>query len=227
MTRFCVIEGVDGSGKSHLTAAIGREIDRTGRTDVEVVLKDQAQMISEWPANRLAAMHALTWSYDTNEPVWEYSGTYWLYTLAAWYSLFYEQCVQPGLDAGRVVITDGWYFKHLARFRLSGDAHLIELAQIVVSSLPQPDLVMLTDPPMNLIQERKRESKPSERGAFEVIGTTDPLEEASAFADYQGRTRAVLVQLLADHPAMVHDLSITSSVTETVEFIMMQLGYQS
>ncbi|HEX6508156.1 MAG TPA: thymidylate kinase, partial [Chloroflexota bacterium] len=82
------------------------------------MLKDEvaAGGSDDWMTQRLRMMHRLVWSYDHAEPVWTYPHDYWLHLLCAWFSLFYHSYVRGGVDSGTTVITDGWYFKHQARF---------------------------------------------------------------------------------------------------------------
>lgn len=233
MNGFCVVEGVDGSGKSHLVRAVrdhvvggrshppeisavpsppsppGGSAPAAGLSRVTALLKDDlAVSDGSWTGDRLAAMHALTWSYQEDEPVWDYSRRYWLHTLCAWFELVHQAVVAPAAATG-VVLMDGWHLKHLARFSLSDDTALIQEATAAFGALPQPDLVIVLDTPTDHITNRKTTSKPSERGAFDNpadsagagsggvaggVGSRTPLAQ---FAGYQGRTAAALEKLLA------------------------------
>jgi hypothetical protein len=177
---------------------------------VTALLKDDlAVSDGSWTGDRLAAIHALTWSYQEDEPVWDYSRRYWLHTLCAWFELVHQAVVAPAAAAG-VVLMDGWHFKHLARFSLSDDTALIQEATAAFGALPQPDLVIVLDTPTDHVTNRKTTTKPSERGAFDNpaaatgagsgdgatgVGSRAPLAQ---FVDYQGRTAAALEKLLAD-----------------------------
>ncbi|MGH3697295.1 MAG: dTMP kinase [Pseudonocardiaceae bacterium] len=202
MGVFCVLEGVDGTGKSHLAKAICKHVDELGLTNTVVAPKDDPiELSSFWANDRLRRMHRLTWSYDHEEPVWTYSRQYWLFSLLAWYTLFHEQYVAPQLAAGRTVVTDGWYFKHQARFHLSGDEQFKTLADYTLRTLPQPDVVILLDAPLTQIAERKEGmSKPSEHGAFDK-GVR--VADGGSFLDYQHRSHVALRQILEKHPSVL------------------------
>lgn len=218
MLPFCVIEGVDGTGKSHLANAVAEYAEACGRRDVTVVLKDSTQTEGDsWPDKRLREMHKLTWSYNKAEPVWEYSRQYWLFSILAWYRLFYEWHVEPHITAGRTVVTDGWYFKHQARFRLSDDEAFIRLSDDTLCALPQPDVVVFLDTPITEVASRKHgNSKPSEHGAFDSGLHSSDLE---SFIDYQQRSQAELLTVLDEHPASMYKVSHLINPSEFMDLI--------
>lgn len=216
MANFCVIEGVDGTGKSHLAEVVRQHGQVASLSDIVVVLKDDVtEQQATWATHRLNAMHRLTWSYAIDEPVWNYSRQYWLFSLLAWFELFYAEYVAPQLALGRTVITDGWYFKHQARFRLSGDQVFVDFANSALQLLPRPDLVVLLDTPLVEIAARKQHSKPSERGVFESVDGCD-------FFGYQQRVREALYEVLRMQPCTVRTL--TPPVTPSILLSVIDLG---
>ncbi|HEY6736383.1 MAG TPA: thymidylate kinase [Candidatus Saccharimonadia bacterium] len=217
MTRFCALVGADGAGKSYLADQIARHLTDTGRSDVVVAAKDQPFDGGSLAAARLLGMHRLTWSYPNDEEVWAYPREYWLYQIMAWFTLFYEQEVQPALERGAIVVTDGWHFKHHARFRLAPDPNLVALADQLFARLFQPDLVLLLDTPANIAAARKAgTSKPSEHGAFDTgSGTLDPADMA-AFHHAQS---TALNGVLANHPATLLRMEHTITPAEALALI--------
>lgn len=192
---FCVIEGIDGAGKTALAA------DLQGDDRLTVVLKDDLDPAGSFADQRLARMHALTWSYDPTEEVWAYPKRYWAHTLAAWFWMFYDHRLAGPIAAGRVVVTDGWFFKHLARFMVDADGDFAALAAGLFAELPQPDAVVLVDTPVADAQHRLGEAvKPSEAGAFS--NPAAPTDR-SGFADYQSAVAKMLFALLDGHAAVV------------------------
>jgi thymidylate kinase len=209
MSGFCVVEGVDGSGKSHLVQAIRAYVSDHAIPAATVLVKDGlAVSDGSWVRDRIATMHALTWSYNHAEPVWEYSRRYWLHTLCAWFELVHQHLIAPELSRGHLVVIDGWYFKHYARLLLAEDPAVAVEAAAAFAALPQPDLIAVLDTPLPQIADRKARIKPSERGAFDAsspTGSGDPapggeLESGAqaAFTGYQGRTATELDHILAD-----------------------------
>jgi len=204
--EFCTVEGVDGAGKSHLINVLRAHLRRCADPDIVVVGKDDSRLDGHgWAERRMATMHALTWGYDPAEPVWDYPVGYWLHSLAAWYTLFYDQYVAGPLGEGKTVLTDGWYFKHLARFHLSEDPAFIAQADQVLGSLAQPGRVLKLATPIGLAAHRRGSgSKPSEHGAFH---TGRPHTDQGSFMTYQTRTARMLDTLLAAHSATVHTIT--------------------
>lgn len=217
MGEFWVVEGIDGAGKSHL---LSRLANKTG--EVVVLCKDDRPLGTDtWADERLAAMHRLTWGYDYAEPVWHYPARFWLYSLAAWFELFHHVYVAPALTDGRLVVVDGWYFKHQARMVLSGDEELVALAAQVFFALPQPDqVVKLSTPPDLAAVRRSGSSKPSEHGAF-VTGRAAKSERD--FTAYQTRTGQALDELLQQHSAPVHVLD-SSTACDSLLSLLRQEG---
>lgn len=223
MARFCTIEGVDGSGKSHLAARLQRHVASSGIGERVVVLRkdDHGHSLSPWVQRRLKRMHELTWSYNPDEPVWHYSRQYWLHALASWYALFHDQVVAPQLERNAVVVVDGWYFKHQARFHLSGIPALIQMADLVFGSLPQPDAVLLLDTPIEHAAQRKAaDSKPSEHGAFDGGHSRD----AASFVAYQGRSNDQLYSLVDTHDAHVHSVASNAEPVALLDLLLLGKG---
>jgi thymidylate kinase len=234
MSGFCVVEGVDGAGKSHVVQALRAYVRDHDVPAFTVLLKDGlAVSDGSWVNNRIAAMHALTWSYSHDEPVWDYSRRYWLHTLCAWFELVHQHAIAPMLRSGHLVVVDGWYFKHYARFLLAEDRTLAAEAAAAFAALPQPDLIAVLDTPLHRITSRKTQIKPSERGAFDasspagndrppVDGELEPAARA-AFLGYQGRTATVLDRVLAGHADVLRLPDSDISPQELLELIAARL----
>lgn len=195
--KFITLEGVDGSGKSHLLNEYALTHEFNLDSSIVALPKDSAgrEVGDDWARRRLDTTHALVWSYDESEPVWSYSRHYWLFALAAWYRLFYDCVVLPELRSGRTVVTDGWYFKHEARLLLTADSDFTRTVDLVFGALPQPDQILLLDAPVDELIKRKSETKPTERGAYEKGGVPG-RDRMTDFATYQSRTRLQLLENL-------------------------------
>lgn len=217
MIQFCALVGADGAGKSYLANRIAKHLTAAGRHDVVVALKDQPYEGDSLVDQRLRGLHRLTWAYPADETVWEYSREYWLYQIMSWFTLFYEQQVQPALETGAVVISDGWHFKHHARFRLAPDPELVRLADTLFGRLPQPDLVLWLDTPAAIAAARKTgSSKPSEHGAFDTGSSSlDPAQLAA----YNGTVTDALAQILAHHSATVERVDHTVNPADVLALI--------
>lgn len=98
-------------------------------------------------------------------------------------SMAWEYHVRPYLEAGRVVVSDSYWYRPLAKERLqSPDAAFV--LEALVSRLPEPDLVLWLDLP--LTEAWRRNGAPS---TFEMDGDV-PSQEA-----YEGFQRRVLDEL--------------------------------
>lgn len=218
MPNFCVIEGTDGAGKSHLAAQLEMFLRAGYSTEhATIVARKDGSLpaITEHARERLLTMRGLAWDYPPDEAVWTYPRRYWLHTLAAWYELFHHEVVAPELARGATVIVDGWYFKHHARFRLSGDAGLTAEADAAFASLPQPNRILRLNTPIAVSANRLAgKSKPTEHGAFETqLAATHP----DSLLAYQNHTDTVLTQLLERHPAHVVQIDDSFEIPQILE----------
>lgn len=200
MAGFCVIEGVDGAGKTHLLRTLARHLEKRGRHPFTMISKDQFFMGSgSWGLERLTSMCRLTWPSDVKDPIWDYPHQYWLHMLSAWFILLHHQIIAPALTNNKIVVTDGWYYKQLARLSLICDDQEMDYVRATFSRLPQADLIIDLQTPTRHILERKHDITPVEQGALENPSNAIGID-GSKFIAYQNRVRRALDALLHEHP---------------------------
>lgn len=208
--KFIAVEGIDGSGKSHLVNLLGQSTLYVPDIKFCFLRKDESQASDGSPAeDRLAKMHALTWGYPIQEEVWNYSEEYWLHMICSWYQLYYELKVRPRLEEGHCVIVDGWFFKHAARFSISDRHEIRELAGKYFVDLPVPERVIFLDTPLEIAASRLHKSmKPTESGAFKTKVSSG---DSNDFMSYQEKVSVALIHEIAEKSNLTR---ITSGATD-------------
>lgn len=172
MRTWISLDGTDGAGKSSLARELIGMMP--GYTILE---RDSAcESLPESHAGiRLRQLRETVFGYDHAEPVWEYPTRYWLHVLCSFFWLYHHEVIST---ADGNVLTDGWATKHWARFLLHEDTNLVAEANASFGALPWPQQILVL--PRDAHQGTVRETKPSERGAF------DP--HSTSFDQYQDRT---------------------------------------
>lgn len=155
---FCVLIGGDGSGKSTLLAQIrGRCPDWfCVSTDPKDLYPTPGLKFMEWalethPREYVQHMHPLTRSL------------FFMKTLA----IQVEYHVVPALRAGRIIINDSYYYRHLAKETLLNQ-YGASLFVKMIPFLPRPDLIICIDVPLDIAFARKLTLSP-----FEYCDTPD------------------------------------------------------
>ena len=179
--RLIAFEGLDGSGKSTQLALLGAALRDAGREVVET----REPTGGSWgrriramarSGERVAAAEELRWFVeDRREHV--------------------AEVIEPGLAAGRIVLTDRYYLSTVAYQGARG----LDPAQLLCEAeadFPAPDLALVLE-----IEPEAGLARVAARG-----GHVEPaFEEESFLAQvatiFHGLERAYLVRIDADHPA--------------------------
>lgn len=175
------IDGVDGAGKTTLARQL-QEIDlKRTRVLVRDEKPEQALDNSLFVSKRLIQLRELVWDYDPKEAVWDYGTRYWLHSLASWFWLYHETVITQAGRVASFVVTDGWAFKHWARFRMHESSAIREAAELMFCALPWPDSTLLLPPGVVAGDGPVKQLKPSELGAFQSEGVTgfEPYQQAT------------------------------------------------
>ncbi|WP_326549980.1 dTMP kinase [Micromonospora sp. NBC_01813] len=160
--KLIAVTGIDGAGKSTLAASLheaykdaGHEALLIGKRTVDV---PSSRSLSQY----LDAVNAVVYRRDAS--VGQASGDrYWLFALAAWYTLQDQLVIRPALQTGVNVILDNTYHKILARYSVNPEVPT-DLARQVFADLTRPDVVVFLHLPADEALRRKQQFTPLEAG---------------------------------------------------------------
>ncbi len=191
MTAGCLIaiEGTDGAGK----AIIAREVVAAlaeAHPRVVFMQKTHPPADTGYAAYHLTRLREILWDYEPAADLASLGDRHWLSLIASWFHALDFYAVQSRLEKGCVIITDGWYYKYLARFLLKSDPIGVEARQ-AFASVRGADHVILLDVAPATAEWRKTRVTRSERGELE----SHHEEDALGFVAYQSRVREKLLTL--------------------------------
>lgn len=180
--RLITVVGIDGAGKSTLAAALCDTLNSAGQHTILVgkrtVTVDSDDDLSQY----LDAVNAVV--YRRKASVGAACGDrYWLFALAAWYSLQDRLVIQPALRAGTHVILDNAYHKILARYAVHPEVPT-ELAHQVFAHLTEPDIILFLQIDPEEALRRK--------GEFTLLETGRSGSSGQNFVAYQNKVTAEL-----------------------------------
>ena len=183
---FISFEGTDGAGKSTIARQVA---DRLKAQEPAIVFleKNNPPLTSGYAMYHMTRLREVLWQYEPTAPLTELGDQHWLSLIASWFFAVQHCALAPLLDADRIVICDGWYYKYLARFLLKAEPVRAQSRQLF-SMLAKPDFAIILDVDPKVALSRKRVLRPSETGALESGRTGAPGD----FITYQARVRESL-----------------------------------
>ncbi len=156
------VAGIDGAGKSTLAASLQARLTASGEKSILVGKHTTEVPMSPDLSEYVDGLNAIV--YRRKASVGAACGDYyWLFALAAWYSLQDELIIQPALRAGTHVVLDNAYHKILARYAVNPGVPT-ELARQVFAHLTQPEVVLFLQLTADEALGRKQEFSPLEAG---------------------------------------------------------------
>lgn len=195
--KLITVAGIDGAGKSTLAASLhaalkdaGQETVLVGKHTTEVPMSAE---LSEYVDSLNAVIYKRTASVGA-----ACGDHYWLFAVAAWYSLQDRLIVQPALRAGTHVILDNAHHKILARYAVNPDMPT-ELARQVFAHLTPADVVLF-------LQVTPEEALRRKQG-FSDLEAGRPGASGGAFVFYQDCVITRLRQEAADAAWMSIDVT--------------------
>jgi thymidylate kinase len=217
--RLITVAGIDGAGKSTLAASLHATLKHSGHDAILVGKHTTEVPMSPDLSEYADSLNAVV--YRRKASVGAACGDhYWLYALAAWYSLQDRLIIQPALQAGTHVILDNAHHKILARYAVNFEVPT-DLAREVFAHLTAPDIVLFLQVTAEEALRRKQEFSPLEAGR---TGSTD-----EAFISYQDGVTEELHQQATDEAWVSIDVTGKGPdvvLTETLAVLSERLDLQ-
>lgn len=216
--KLIAVAGIDGAGKSTLAASLVAALNASGQ-DVILVGKLTTEVpVSADLSEYLDRVNAVVYRRKTT--VCAASGDhYWLFALAAWYTLQDRHIIQPALRAGTHVILDNSHHKILARYAVNSDVPT-GLARQVFAHLTTPEIVLFLNVTSDQALARKPDFSSLEAG---YTGST-----GDAFISYQDSVTEQLRQQ-ADRAWVTIDVTGKAAgivLEESLAILSARLGIQ-
>lgn len=176
--HFIALEGTDGSGKTTLSRSVADSLSNLG---IEYCSKKEIPRNPTFVEKSMGNIAALLWPEENTSFDHLLPPQYWLYLQATWYSLLYEFVVVPKLKDGRTLIIDGWYYKFMAKLLVRGFDY--DYLDAIFSHIPPPDAVILLEPDIEAVWNRKKNFRLHEMGLHHPY----PELGERSFIDYQSK----------------------------------------
>ena len=186
--RLIVLEGPDGVGKTALASQLGQAayedavasltgppLASPGKNPLVFTSKRQVSHTSPYAATLMTHLATMLW-HSGDAP--DLPDSFWTGLQAAWFTAHSATVLQPLLDAGYDVITDGWTYKFCSKLLLQG--YTQQELDAIFARVRKPDAVILLTADIATLFAR-REFRPAELGMH--AGYTELNEES--FVRYQ------------------------------------------
>jgi dTMP kinase len=183
---FICIEGIDGAGKTSAARILVEDLRSQGWP---VYLAEHNRYRASTPSadSHLLSLRSLQAAAVESSSYAEFSELHWTLLKAAYYALIDQHVITPALQAGQIVVADGWFYKFAARIASNG---ITSMSQILpyYNEVRHPDLVFLLDVEPGVAASRLGNFNSGELGPTNVRA----IHPAMAFTEYQSAVRANL-----------------------------------
>ncbi|KPA97281.1 dTMP kinase [Pseudomonas asplenii] len=181
-----VFEGTDGAGKSTIARATYDKISESV-PDFKFIDKNRPPVTSGYSEFHMGRIRDILWEYPDDAPLEQLGDRHWLSLIVAWFQATDHAVVRPAIESGISCISDGWYYKYLARFLLK-DPILAGEAMAFFSTVRRPDVVIFLDVDPVISADRKGAFRLSESGAYDGGGE----DRLKSFVEYQKKSGPVM-----------------------------------
>lgn len=144
---FINIEGIDGSGKSSIAKKICSYYESIGKPLLYLNRKD-TNFNTLYLCEHMSSISDILWSNGAvfkkgpENRIQVIPLEHWFFLTLAWYKMFECKKVLPLLNDGKNVITDGYFYKELVKFKKGG---LKKDYLKLFNDLRKPDINILID----------------------------------------------------------------------------------
>jgi thymidylate kinase len=223
LSVFIALEGIDGAGKTK-TAGLLVDILRERGMHVTFAKHNATEAADDYTAAYLTDLRKVNERYSEG-PYFRLGVRHWIFMRAGYYALVDHCVVTPALDAGHLVIADGWYYKFAARIAAArpdaGDTGMgLDQVLPIFNPVRVPDRVFLIDVPAGVAVQRKDSFNEGELGPQNFRAN----DRVKAFTCFQASVRQYLLSMSRANRWQTIDG--TSGVAMAIaEVISAQLGF--
>ncbi len=181
-------EGIDGAGKSTV-ARLLHDILKGRNLPVELFKNSSAKFEEPFVQAQMERLRNIIWCPAEDEPERDVLGApFYLFSLAAWYSVLQKYYIAELQQSDRIGIFDGWYYRTIAKafIRERFDKNWL---RSLFTSVSTPDLVVLLDIDPRISWSRRPDFKNTEIGRWDgFVG-----DRFTSYSTYQGLVRNELL----------------------------------
>lgn len=176
---FIAFEGIDGAGKTTLSTAVTARLRHQG-ADVELFHKKSVpDGAHPYVRHHIEGLSRLLWTDADTQPTHLLGEAHWVRLMSAYFAAVEEAFITPATEAGRMVVTDNWYYKFFSRMTVDTRYPRAGFER-VFQDIGDPDLVVFLDVPPETAAARKTSFTLGEKG-----GHMRSDSACRGFVDYQ------------------------------------------
>jgi dTMP kinase len=202
-------EGIDGAGKTTVSRRLF-ELLREELPGAGYYARSSADFPDPDVQRKMVKLAEVIWTRDVGRRAENpFTDEYWLFLLAAWFSVLDRQLLTVRRQEGWLTIFESWYYRLIAKFLQKGFDRDWMLS--LFATVEEPDLVVLLDIPPQLAWHRRPAFSTYEVGAWDSPAVDDPHV---SFCCYQEKVRAQLLRFARERSWLVIRQDERSSVDE-------------